>query len=75
MDKALVCFVHGLMRRQKFGHLSVDTKSVQPQFEVHQDLGIWVFESSPYVARRNKKIAARQKNDNLCIWYLKIIGI
>ena len=61
MHKALVCFVHGLMRRQKFGHMSVDTKSVQPQFEVYQDLGIWVFASSPYLARRSIKSQPAKK--------------
>jgi hypothetical protein len=35
--------------------MGVDTKFVQPQFEVDQDLGNWVFGSSPYLARRNQK--------------------
>jgi hypothetical protein len=35
--------------------MGVDTKFVQPQFEVDQDLGNWVFGSGPYLARRNPK--------------------
>jgi carotenoid cleavage dioxygenase-like enzyme len=55
------------MRTRKFGCVSVDTKfvqtkCVQAQFEVDQDLGNWVFGSSPFLARRNQEFAACQKN-------------
>jgi hypothetical protein len=74
MLQALVCFARGLMRTRKFGCIGVDSKFVQPQFEVDQDLGIWEFDARPFLARRIEKNAARKKN-TLGIWYLKIIGI
>jgi hypothetical protein len=55
--------------------VSLDTKSVQPQCEVYQDLFIWVFEPRPYLARRNQKVRSPPKNDAFGNWYLKIIEI
>ena len=59
----------------KFGCMGVDPKFVQPQFEVDQDLGNWVFGSSPYLARRTQKIYSLPKKDTLGIWCFKIMGI
>ena len=74
MLQALVCFARGLMRTRKFGCMGVDSKFVQPQFEVDQDLGIWEFDARPFLAQRIEKKRSPQKK-TLGIWYLKIIGI
>jgi hypothetical protein len=47
--------------------MGVDTKFVQSQFEFDQDLGNWVFGSSPYLARSNQKIRSPPKKDTLGI--------
>jgi hypothetical protein len=64
----------------KFGCMGVDTKFVQPQVEVDQDLGNWVFGSSPYLAHRNQKFAACQKKilwvfGASKLWVFEVLGL